>query len=228
MAVMAPAAVEEREREGKRGRDVGTCHGEWGADHGAWKTTTVKSVPSTVFWKLSSFNCRTAAPAPATVTASNTQTHNSPSPVAISREKPACRFKKNTLHRGNPMRDLYTLLIPYRAHHRTPAAGCRRRAMSLRGKKGGFGFGGFSVQKTAPQPQLGRAWTKEKTEEEYFNDSSSSEEEGGPESEEAVKERIAREFGWGEGSEAPAQEEEEEEDDDPLDAFMAGIEVSGL
>ena len=59
----------------------------------------------------------------------------------------------------------------------------------------------------------------------YFNDSSS-EDEGGPEGEgeEAVRERIAREFRWGETSETPAGGEEGE--DDPLDAFMAGIEVS--
>ena len=58
----------------------------------------------------------------------------------------------------------------------------------------------------------------------YFNDSSS-EEEGGPvgEGEEAVRERIAREFHWSESTE---QQEEGEGEGDPLDAFMAGIEVS--
>ncbi|CAI8017258.1 ATP-dependent RNA helicase DDX42 [Geodia barretti] len=44
--------------------------------------------------------------------------------------------------------------------------------MSQRGRKIGFGFEGFSVQKPAPVSKLGRAWTKEKTEEEYFNDNS--------------------------------------------------------
>ena len=59
----------------------------------------------------------------------------------------------------------------------------------------------------------------------YFNDSSSEEEEGlVGEGEEAVKERIAREFHWSESTEQ--QDGEEEEEGDPLDAFMAGIEVS--
>ena len=60
----------------------------------------------------------------------------------------------------------------------------------------------------------------------YFNDSSS-EEEGGPvgEGEEAVRERIAREFHWSESTEQQ-EEGEGEEEGDPLDAFMAGIEVS--
>ena len=61
----------------------------------------------------------------------------------------------------------------------------------------------------------------------YFNDSGSSDE--GGEGEEAVRERIAREFRWGEAArESREEEEEEEEEDDPLDAFMAGIEVSAL
>ena len=64
----------------------------------------------------------------------------------------------------------------------------------------------------------------------YFNDSSS-EEEGGPvgEGEEAVRERIAREFHWAESAEQQQQQQEEGEEEgegDPLDAFMAGIEVS--
>lgn len=60
----------------------------------------------------------------------------------------------------------------------------------------------------------------------YFEESSS-EEEGGPEGEgeEAVRERIAREFHWSESHHQSGGRGEEEEDD-PLDAFMAGIEVS--
>ena len=38
--------------------------------------------------------------------------------------------------------------------------------MFQRGRKRGFGFGGFSVQKPVPASKLGRAWTKETTEEE--------------------------------------------------------------
>ena len=72
------------------------------------------------------------------------------------------------------------------------------------------------------------------------NDSSSGEEEEGGEGEgeeggegegeEAVRERIVKEFHWTESSnEAPPTEEGGAEgDDDPLDAFMAGIEVSSL
>ena len=59
----------------------------------------------------------------------------------------------------------------------------------------------------------------------YFNDSSE-EEGGGPsgETEEAVRERLAKEFRWTESSEQE-REDKEEEEADPLDAFMAGIEV---
>ena len=60
----------------------------------------------------------------------------------------------------------------------------------------------------------------------YFNDSSSEGDEGGPEGEgeEAVRARIAKEFHWTDSStEAPPTGEG---DDDPLDAFMAGIEVT--
>lgn len=59
----------------------------------------------------------------------------------------------------------------------------------------------------------------------YFNESSE-ESDGGGESEEAIKQRIAREFGFG-GSKGKEQEddESEEEEADPLEAFMAGIEV---
>lgn len=61
----------------------------------------------------------------------------------------------------------------------------------------------------------------------YFNDSDSDLEEGDEEA--AVKERIAREYGFArqtaneEGGEGEGEGEDEE--DDPLDAFMAGIEV---
>lgn len=61
----------------------------------------------------------------------------------------------------------------------------------------------------------------------YFD--SSSDEEGGPEGEgeEAVRERIAREFRWAESSNEGTNEGEDGDDEtDPLDAFMAGIEVS--
>ena len=65
----------------------------------------------------------------------------------------------------------------------------------------------------------------------YFNDGSSEEEEegeGGPEGEgeEAVRARIAKEFHWTDSSEAAPTGGEEGEDYDPLDAFMAGIEVT--
>ena len=68
----------------------------------------------------------------------------------------------------------------------------------------------------------------------YFNDNSEEEEEeeeeGGPEGEgeEAVRARIAKEFHWTDSSEAPPTGGEEGEDYDPLDAFMAGIEVTSL
>ena len=64
----------------------------------------------------------------------------------------------------------------------------------------------------------------------YFDDSSSEEEGGGPEgeSEEAVRARIAKEFHWTQSSEAPPTGGEGDEEDDPLDAFMAGIEVCSL
>lgn len=45
------------------------------------------------------------------------------------------------------------------------------------------------------------------------------------EGEEAVRERIAKEFRWAESKEE-AEEEGGGEEADPLDAFMAGIEVS--
>lgn len=58
----------------------------------------------------------------------------------------------------------------------------------------------------------------------YFNDSGSEGDDGlEGEGEEAVKERIAKEFRWTETNEETV--EEEEGDDDPLDAFMASIEV---
>jgi hypothetical protein len=64
----------------------------------------------------------------------------------------------------------------------------------------------------------------------YFEQSSSESEDEGGETEEAIKQRIAKEFGFG-GTKGDSSEEEEEEEgkeegeDDPLEAFMAGIEV---
>ena len=60
----------------------------------------------------------------------------------------------------------------------------------------------------------------------YFEDSSD-ESDGGGESEEAIRQRIAKEFRFGESGQGSRDEVEEAEDDDPLEAFMAGIEVSG-
>lgn len=50
------------------------------------------------------------------------------------------------------------------------------------------------------------------------------------ETEDAIRQRIAKEFGFGEAGKGGMSEEEEGEeggadDDDPLEAFMAGIEV---
>ena len=65
----------------------------------------------------------------------------------------------------------------------------------------------------------------------YFNQSSSGSEDGEGESEDAIRQRISKEFGFnepvtGKGREQREEGEEEEEEDDPLEAFMAGIEVS--
>ena len=64
----------------------------------------------------------------------------------------------------------------------------------------------------------------------YFNQSSGESDDGG-ESEDMVKQRIAKEFRYAEDRDATKEsgsEEEEEEEDDPLEAFMAGIEVTKL
>lgn len=60
----------------------------------------------------------------------------------------------------------------------------------------------------------------------YFNQSSD-ESDGGGETEQAVRQRIAKEFRYAdEGGVAKGEgSEEEEEDGDPLEAFMAGLEV---
>lgn len=64
----------------------------------------------------------------------------------------------------------------------------------------------------------------------YFNASSDESEDGiEGDSEEAVRQRIAKEFRYAESgaNEEEEEEKEEEEDNDPLEAFMAGIEVCG-
>lgn len=60
----------------------------------------------------------------------------------------------------------------------------------------------------------------------YFEQSPSESEDEGGETEDAIKQRIAKEFGFGEPKGGTSEEEGGDEDeDDPLEAFMAGIEV---
>lgn len=59
----------------------------------------------------------------------------------------------------------------------------------------------------------------------YFNQSSDESDLEG-ENEEAVRQRLSKEFGYGEDkAEVEEGSREEEEEADPLEAFMAGIEV---
>ena len=63
----------------------------------------------------------------------------------------------------------------------------------------------------------------------YFDQSSSDSGEEG-ETEEAIKQRIAKEFGFGDQGRESSSEEgggASADEDDPLEAFMAGIEVRG-
>ncbi len=63
----------------------------------------------------------------------------------------------------------------------------------------------------------------------YFYQSSSGSEEGEEgegETEESIRQKIAKEFRYNEGEKGEGHEEGgKEEEDDPLEAFMAGIEV---
>ena len=59
----------------------------------------------------------------------------------------------------------------------------------------------------------------------YFYQSSEESDEGIGESEDTVKQRIAREFHYAEDRDKESSSEQEDAEDDPLEAFMAGIEV---
>ena len=58
----------------------------------------------------------------------------------------------------------------------------------------------------------------------YFNQSSDESDLEG-ENEETVRQRISKEFGYGEGGAKVESPRKEEEEADTLEAFMAGIEV---
>ena len=63
----------------------------------------------------------------------------------------------------------------------------------------------------------------------YFYQSSSGSEDGDGETEESIRQKIAKEFRYNEGEKGAGQEgSNKDEEDDPLEAFMAGIEVGTI
>ncbi len=59
----------------------------------------------------------------------------------------------------------------------------------------------------------------------YFNQSSEESADEGGETEEMVKQKIAREFRYNEDDGCDYEEDKGDDEGDPLEAFMAGIEV---